>query len=82
MGFAMLFERLEEHERAKQHGQAISEYGQFLYANRLNVYLGTTFEPDWKLPIYSGDQGKEQWYHDTVTGALEWWSEHKHEYAD
>jgi hypothetical protein len=82
MGFALLLEEVHKQERARLNGQTVSEYGQFLYANRLNAYLGLSFEPDWKLPLYEGALGKERLYHDTVANALVWWSEHRGEYAD
>jgi hypothetical protein len=82
MGFALLLEEADKQRKAKMNGQRTSEYGQFLYANRLNVYLGTAFEPNSKLPIYADAEGKERLYHDTVANALEWWSKHRHDYAD
>ena len=82
MGFALLLEEADKQKKAKQQGQTVSDYGQFLYANRLNAYLGTTFEPDWKSPSYAGAEGRERLYHDTTANALQWWSEHRHEYAD
>jgi len=82
MGFALLLEKADKQRKAKTNGQTISEYGQFLYAIRLNVYLGTAFEPNSKLPIYADAQGIERLYHDTVANALEWWSKHKQDYSD
>jgi hypothetical protein len=82
MGFALLLKEVDKQERARANGQTTSEYGQFLYANRLNVYLGTTFEPNPKLPIYEDAKGKERLYHDTAANALEWWSKHKQDYSD
>jgi hypothetical protein len=82
MGFALLLEEADKQKKAKQQGQTVSDYGQFLYANRLNAYLGTMFEPDGKSPSYAGAEGRERLYHDTTANALKWWSEHRHEYAD
>src|SRR3974390_1887662 len=79
MGFALLLEAADKQKKAKQQGQTGSDYGQFLYANRLNTYLGTTFAPDWKLPSYAGAEGRERLYHDTTAKALQWWSEHRHD---
>jgi hypothetical protein len=77
LGFSLM---LDEAEQAKQYGNKVSNYGQFLYADRLNAYLGTGFEPDRKQPIYTGSEGNERFWHDTDVNALSWWSRHKEEY--
>ena len=77
LGFSLM---LDEAGQAKQYGNKASDYGQFLYADRLNAYLGTGFEPDRKQPIYTGSEGNERFWHDTDINALSWWSRHKEEY--
>lgn len=82
IGFDLLFDEADKQEKARRLGQITYDYGQFIYASRLDTYLGTTFVPDQKLAIYAGAQGIERWYRDSVANALDWWSKHKHEYAD
>ena len=82
MGFALLFEEGSKQVKAKERGQTVSDYGQFIYAAGLSKYLGAIFEPDRKSAIYAGPQGTERWYHDAVMNALTWWSKHKHEYVN
>jgi hypothetical protein len=82
MGFALLLEEADKQANAKLRGQIISDYDQFLYASRLGAYLHTSFEPNQKSAIYTGTQGIERWYHDSVMNALDWWSKHKHEYLN
>ena len=77
LGFGLM---LDEAEQAKRYGSKVSDYGQFLYADDLNSYLGTAFEPDRKLPVYAGSDGHERFWHDTAVNALFWWSNHKEEY--
>ena len=77
LGFSLM---LDEAGQAKQYGDKASDYGQFLYADRLSAYLGTGFEPDRKQPIYTGSEGSERFWHDADVNALSWWSRHKEEY--
>lgn len=78
MGFAQLFAELARNEEARARGSIQrSEYGAFLYADHLGAYLGENFAPDFKLPQYQGEQGKEIWYRETVENALAWWSKNK-----
>lgn len=76
LGFSLM---LDEAGPAKRSGNKVSDYGQFLYADRLNAYLGAGFEPDRKQPIYTGSEGNERFWHDTDINALSWWSKHKKE---
>jgi hypothetical protein len=77
LGFGLM---LDEAEQAKRYGGKVSDYGQFIYAERLNTYLGTGFEPDRKQPVYAGSGGNERFWHHTAVNALFWWSSHKAEY--
>lgn len=81
LGFDLLLDAAEQQERARQQGSKVSDYGQYLYADRLSAYLGTAFEPYRKQPAYSGSAGNERFWHDTVVNALSWWSAHKEEYG-
>jgi len=78
LGFSLM---LDDAAKAKRLGNEASDYGPFLYAERLNVYLGTSFEPDRKQAVYVGSDGNERFWHDTTVKALSWWAEHKHEYS-
>ena len=80
MGFALLLDAADKQEKAQLREPIPSDFGQFLYANRLDAYLGTTFVPDRKLAIYAGDGGIERWYYDSATNARDWWSKHKQDY--
>ena len=80
MGFELLLGEAEEQQKARRYGQIVSEYGQFIYADRLNIYLGMAFEPDRTLPLYAGSEGNERFWHDTVANALDWWSKHERQY--
>lgn len=77
LGFDLMF---DEAEQAKRFAGNVSDYGQFLYAERLNTYLGTSFEPDRRQPLYAGSEGNERFWHDTAANAASWWSSHKEEY--
>jgi len=77
LGFGLM---LDEAEQAKRYGGKVSDYGPFLYAERLNAYLSTAFEPDRKQPVYAGSDGNERFWNDTAMNALFWWSSHKEEY--
>lgn len=81
MGFELLLGEADEQQKARRYGQIVSDYGQFIYADRLNIYLGTAFEPDRKLPLYAGSEGNERFWHDTVANALDWWSKHERQYV-
>jgi hypothetical protein len=78
LGFSLM---LDEVAQAKQSGNEVSYYGQFLYAERLSSYLGTAFEPDRKQAVYAGRDGNERFWHATALKALSWWSDHKGEYS-
>jgi hypothetical protein len=78
MGFAMLLAELAKSEEAYARGGVPrSRYGAFLYADHLGTYLGEKFTPDYKLPQYQGEAGREIWYWETVENALTWWSKNK-----
>jgi len=77
LGFSLM---LGEGAPAEQYGDKFSNYGQFLYADRMNAYLGAAFEPDRRPQIYTGSEGNERFWHDTNINALAWWSRHKEEY--
>lgn len=80
IGFSLLLDEADRQRQARQPGNKVSNYGLFLYADRLNAYLGTAFEPDRKQPVYAGSEGNELFWHDTAAKALSWWSGHKEEY--
>jgi hypothetical protein len=77
LGFGLM---LDKAEQAKQYGNKVPDYGQFLFAAPLNAYLGADFEPDRKQPIYAGSDGNERFWHDTVVNAISWWSSNKEGY--
>lgn len=77
IGFSLM---LHEAGQTKQYGNKVSDYCEFLYAERLNAYLGAGFEPDHRLPIYAGSDGNERFWHDTTVKALSWWARHKEKY--
>lgn len=77
LGFGLM---MDEAEQAKRYSGRVSDYGQFLYAERLNAYLGTAFEPRRQPPVYAGSDANERFWHDTAKNALVWWSNHKEEY--
>lgn len=77
LGFGLM---LGEARQARQYDAKVSDYGQFLYAARLNAYLGAGFEPDRRQPVYAGSDGNERFWHDTALNALSWWSSHNEEY--
>jgi hypothetical protein len=72
MGFGLLLDEAERKRKANQSGANVSYYGQFIYAESLNTYLGTRFEPNQKQPIYTGSEGNERFWRDTVVNALDW----------
>jgi hypothetical protein len=76
MGFDLM-----DNEAAKQRGQNGSYFAQFIYVNQLNLYLGTNFVPDSKLPSYMGSEGIERWYRESVENARTWWAKHRQEYT-
>jgi hypothetical protein len=81
MGFRLLLREAEQQRKTKQFGRQVTYYGQFIYADHLNIYLGTRFEPDRKRPTYGGSAGDERFWRDTVVNALAWWSKHQREYS-
>ena len=81
MGFTLLLDEAERQRKANQFGGKVSDYGQFIYADHLNSYLGTMFEPDRKQAVYAGNNGNERFWHETVVNALDWWSKHEREYG-
>jgi hypothetical protein len=83
MGFWLMFEELAENEDRFAHRRAGgSYYGAFLSANALATYLGEGFTPDYRLPKYQAEEGKELWYRDTTENALSWWLKNKERYAN
>jgi hypothetical protein len=82
MGFALLLEEADKQANVRRQGQMISDYAQFIYADHLGRYLHLPFAPDQKSAIYTGSQGIERWYHDSVINALNWWSKHKNDYMN
>jgi hypothetical protein len=82
MGFWLMFEELAKNEDRFAHGSVGgSYYGSFLPANALGTYLGEGFTPDYKLPKYQGEQGRELWYREATENALTWWLKNKERYA-
>lgn len=81
IGFSLLLDEAEQRQKANDSGAKVSYYGEFIHANALNTYLGSTFLPDQVQPLCSGRAGGEKCWHDTVVAALEWWSKHKKEFA-
>lgn len=59
MGFSLLLDEAEQERKANQFGGKVSAYGQFIYADHLDSYLGAAFEPDRKQPVYAGNDGNE-----------------------
>jgi hypothetical protein len=83
MGFWLMFEEMAGNEDRFAHRRVGgSYYGAFLPANQLGTYLDEQFAPDYKLPKYQGEQGKEIWYTDTVENAFTWWIKNKEHYAN
>jgi hypothetical protein len=83
MGFWLMFEELTKIEdRFAHRSVGGSYYGAFLSANALGEYLGEQFTPDYKLPKYQGEQGRELWYRETNENALTWWLKNKERYAN
>jgi hypothetical protein len=80
MGFTLLLEEAEQQRKSNQSGGKGSYYGEFIYADYLDRYLGTSFEPKRNLSIYDGNDGNELFWHDTVVHALDWWAKHEQEY--
>jgi len=83
MGFWLMFEDLAKNEEGFAHGGiGGSYYGAFLSANALGTYLGEGFTPNYKLPKYQGEQGRELWYRETTENALTWWLKNRERYAN
>jgi len=82
IGFTLLLDETERRQKANKSGAKVSYYGEFIYANALNAYLGTKFVPDQKQRICTGTEGNERCWHSTVVNAIDWWSKHQREYAD
>jgi hypothetical protein len=83
MGFWLMFEELAKNEdRFAHRSVGGSYYGAFLSANALGAYLGEGFTPDYKLPKYQGERGRELWYRETAENALTWWLKKKERYAN
>ena len=82
IGFTLLLDETERRQKANKSGAKVSYYGEFIYANALNAYLGTKFVPDQKQRICTGTEGNERCWHSTVVNAMDWWSKHQREYAD
>ena len=82
MGFWLMFEALAKNESLFAHGSiGASYYGTFLFADYLGRYLGENFTPDYKLPKYQSEGGREIWYRNTTENALTWWLKNKERYA-
>jgi hypothetical protein len=83
IGFCLMFEEMAGNEDRFAHGRVGSSYyGAFLPANQLGTYLGENFTPDYKLPKYQGEHGKEIWYRETVENAFARWLTNKERYAN
>ena len=78
-----MFEELAKNEdRFARRSVGGSYYGSFLSANVLGTYLGEGFTPDYKLPKYRCEEGKELWYRETTENALSWWLKNKERFAN
>ena len=82
IGFGLLLEEDEQRQKASASAAKPSYYGEFIYANSLNAYLGTAFVPDRELSMYSLHDSDEKFWNDTVVNALDWWSKNKQKYAE
>ncbi|MGA2510511.1 MAG: hypothetical protein ABSG27_09780 [Candidatus Acidiferrales bacterium] len=82
LGFWLLFEEMNRNEEDFAHDGAVrSQYGAAMIANHLGTYLGEKFTPDYRLPEYQGEQGREAMWRETTGNALNWWAKNETRFA-
>jgi hypothetical protein len=82
MGFWLLFDKVDKDEEAfARDGVLRSQIGASIVVNSLETYLGEKFTPDYKLPKYQGEQGRDALCREATENTMAWWSKNKDRFA-